>query len=109
MDNYLIDRETLEQFIDELMKQKPLPANTPEELNNLRESSIQSLDDEISLAIFGSLDKTQLVELNRLLDSGEESPDAFQDFFQKAGINLEETIKGAMQKYSQEFLGGQNE
>ena len=108
MDNYLVDRETLEQFVDELMKQKPLPANTAEEINTLREASIKSLDDEISLAIFGSLNKAQLEEFNQILDREEESPEAFRDFFQSIGINLEEIITDAMQKFSVEFLGGEN-
>ncbi len=108
MDNYLVDRETLGQFVDELMKKKPLPANTAEELNAFREANIKSLDDEISLAIFSSLNKAQLDEFNQILDREEESPEAFKDFFQSAGINLEEIITDAMQKFSAEFLGGEN-
>lgn len=108
MDNYLIDRETLGQFVDELMKQKPLPANTTEELNALRETNIKSLDDEISLAIFSSLNKAQLDEFNQILDREEESPEVFKEFFQSAGINLEETISEAMQRFGAEFLGGEN-
>ena len=108
MDNYLIDRETLGQFVDELMKKKPLPANTAEELNTLREETIKSLDDEISLAIFSKFDKAQLEEFNQILDRGEESPEVFKNFFQTAGINLEETITDTMQKFSAEFLGGEN-
>lgn len=109
MDNYLIDRETLGQFVDQLMRRRPLPINTPEELNALREDSIKALDDRISMAIFGGLNKGQLREFNQILDRGEESPEVFQSFFQSAGINLEETIAGAMQKFSAEFLGGGNE
>lgn len=108
MDNYLIDRETLGQFVDELMKQKPLPANTAEELTALREQTIKSLDDEIGVAIFGSLSKPQLEEFNQILDREEESPEVFQDFFHNANIDLSKIIGDTMQAFSIKFLGGEN-
>lgn len=108
MDNYLIDRETLGQFVDGLMKKKPLPANTPEELNALREESIKTLDDEIGMAIFGNLTTPQLEEFNQILDRGEESPEVFQNFFQTAGINLQDVISNTMTTFSKQFLGGEN-
>ena len=43
MDNYLVDRETLGQFVDELMKQKPLSADSADELKTLRENTIAAL------------------------------------------------------------------
>ena len=109
MDNYLIDRETLGQFVDGLMKQKPLPASTAEELSALREQNIKTLDDKIGMAIFGSLTAPQLEEFNQILDRGEESPEVFQNFFQNAGIKLEEVIAKAISSFELEFLGGQNE
>lgn len=109
MDNYLIDRETLGQFVDELMKKKPLPANTPEELTTLREQTIKSLDDKIGMAIFGSLATPQLEELNQILDRGEESPEVFQNFFQNAGVDLQKTIGDTMTTFGKQFLGGRNE
>ena len=108
MDNYLIDREVLEEFIDELIKQKPLPAENAEELNTLKEKSITALDDKISDAIFGSLSSAQLSEFNQLLDSDEDSPEIYQDFFEKAGINLKSIMTNTMEEFSKEFLGGKN-
>ena len=55
MDNYLINRETLGQFADELIKRKPLPVNSPEDLAELREDIIKTLNERISLAVFGGL------------------------------------------------------
>ena len=110
MDNTLIDRETLGQFIDELIKKKPLPVDNTEELNNLREESITALDKEIGIAIFGQLNKEQLGEFNEILDREEEpSEEEYKDFFSKNGIDLEKTISDAMQKYAEKFLGGENE
>jgi len=108
MDEYLIDREILEQFVDELMKQKPLPANTAEELNALREKNIKALDDQIAKAVFGSLTAPQLEAINKILDSGEENPEVFQEFFQNAGVDLQKITSETMTKFSEQFLGGQN-
>lgn len=108
MDNYLIDRETLGGFIDELIKKKPLPVNAAEELTNYREEQIKALDDRISQAIFGGLTDDQDRELNNLLDRGEPSSETLESFFSQAGINIDETIKNAMESFAKEYLGVQN-
>ena len=108
MDDYLIDRETLSKFVDELFKKKPLPANSAEGLNDLREKTIKSLDDKIGIAIFSKFSREQSQEYNQLLDSDNDSPESYQDFFKKAGIDLQKVIADAMQEFSIEFLGGQN-
>ena len=43
-----------------------------------------------------------------MLDRGENDPVAFQDFFKNSGVDIESIIADAMQKFAQEFLGGQN-
>ncbi len=109
MVNTLIDRETLGQFVDELIKKQPLSVNNTEDLNNLREKSITALDDKISIAIFSQLHKEQNTEFNQMLDQTEEpSEEEYKEFFKKSGIDLEQTIADAMQDYATEFLGGQN-
>lgn len=109
MDNYLIDREALEQFIDGLMKQKPLPANTPEELDTLRENAIRELDDKISFAIFGDLSEDQLNQINQILDDPAATPETFQQFFTAAGLDLPKIISDTMITFGKKFLGGRNE
>lgn len=104
MDDYLVDREALEQFVDELFKQKPLPANSAEELNTLREDSIRQLDDAIGMAVFGRLSEAQLAELNQKLDSGEDTPEYYQSLFDTAGIDLKQTITSAMEQFRNNFL-----
>lgn len=108
MDNYLIDREVLEQIIDELMKQKPLPANSAEELNTVREKAIGNLDDKIGMAVFCSLSDEELTEFNRLVDSDEASPEAYQKIFDNAGVNLQEIIAKTITDFKNEFLGVEN-
>ncbi len=109
MDDYLIDRETLGKFVDELIKNKPVPVNTPEELNTWREQQMETLDNRISEAIFGRLNEEQLTELNQILDRNEESPEVFQQFFDNAGLDLPKIIENTMQSFSLEYFGGKNE
>lgn len=108
MDNYLIDRGTLEKFVDELIKKRTLPVNTAEEINAFREKMIKQLDDEISLAIFGSLNKEQLDEINRLMERDDSSEDTFRNFFKGAGIDVEKVITDTAQAFGEEYLGGKN-
>ncbi len=109
MDNYLIDRETLGQFVDELIKKKALPVDDTAELEALREREMKTLDDKVIDAIFGNLNDEQAAEMNQLLDKNEESPEVFENFFKNAGINLEQTITKTMQDFATHFLGGDNE
>ncbi len=105
MDNYLVDRATLEQFVDSLMKQKPLAAKTPEQLNDLRERMIKTLDDRIGYMIFYKLTDEQLAEVNELLDDEDATESEFQDFFEEAGVDLQEVIKTTAAQFGREFLG----
>lgn len=110
MDNTLIDRQILGQFVDELIKKQPLPVSNTDELNNLREESIKALDDKICDAVFGRLTPEQDEELNDILDLDEDSSEeVFQNFFQNAGLNVEDIITNTMKEFATEFLGGQNE
>lgn len=109
MDDYLIGRETLGRFVDELFKMKPLQVNNPEELNKLRETKMREVDDSVMEALFGKLDESQMAEFEQLLDKDEQSEEVFKSFFNKVGIDPQKTITEVMQAYSQAFLGGKNE
>lgn len=108
MDDYLIDRETLGKFVDELIKKKALAVDTTEELNLLREKAIKDLDDRISNGIFEKLNNDQLVEINRMLDDDANSEEDFRQFFERADVDVENVITDTMRKFSEEFLGGEN-
>lgn len=105
MENYLIERETLAEFVDSLIARKTQPI---ENLDALREENIRKLDDSIGQAVFGNLTEGQLAELNAMLDRNEDNDQTFQDFFNRAGINLEKVITETMQNFGKEFLGGEN-
>ena len=106
MEEYLLDRETLGKFIDELMKKRTLPVNTPEELTSYREEQMHSLDDRISQAIFGDLTEDQADALGTLLDQEKENPDVFRNFFESQGINVEQIITDTAEAFGKEFLTG---
>ncbi len=108
MDNYLIDRETLGGFIDELIKKKPFPVNTAEELTNYREGQIKALNDRIGLAIFGRLTKSQNQEINDLIDRGEINSDTLEAFFKRHKIDVDGILKETMENFGKELLGVQN-
>lgn len=108
MDNYLVDRETLAQFVDEIMKQKPLAANTPEEVNQLRERLIAELDQKIGHQIFGSLTRQQLADLTAMMDQASTTEDDIAEFFKQAGLDLNAVLQKAVSEFAQEFLGGEH-
>ena len=107
MDNYLIDRETLGKFVDELIKNKTLPVATAEGLNDLREQAIKDLDDRIADAVFGKFTKEQNAEFNKLLDDDNTSEEDYENFFNSIGFNLDEIISDTMKQFAAEFLKGE--
>ena len=108
MDNYLIDRETLGRFADELIKKKGATAAGAEDADKTREEVIAALDDRIGMAVFGSFTPEQNTEFNQLLDQDDVPVEAYQEFFDKHHINVEQLITDAVKSFSTEFLGGQN-
>ena len=109
MNDYLIDRETLEKVLDEIMKKGPAPVGSAEELYAWREEKMKELDDKVSEAVFGSLNEEQLTEVNRLVDNGELTEANLMGIFEKAGVNLDAVVKRVLQEFSEEVMGGKNE
>lgn len=108
MDNYLINRETLGKFVDELIKNKALPVDNVAELDAQREAAIAALDRKIGLAIFGSLTDEQNAEFQQILEQGDDSEATYEEFFTRAGLNLDQIITNATQEFAAEFIGGTN-
>lgn len=109
MNDYLIDRETLGKFVDELIKNKALPVATTEDLNDLREQTIRELDDQIANAVFGKFTNEQNEEFNRLLDDDNTTEEDFGNFFANIGFDLDQIISSTMKQFATDFLkGGQN-
>lgn len=123
MKNYLVDRETLAQFIDQLLVKRPLSASTAEERAEQREQLIGSLDQSIRLSLLNQMSTEQLKEFDALLDRDEETSDEFSAFFDhksntldrdydrffaKAGIDLKQLITNVLTNFGQAYLGGPN-
>ncbi|MBQ7201941.1 hypothetical protein IJS18_00930 [Candidatus Saccharibacteria bacterium] len=107
MENYFIERDTLEKFLNPLIAEK-YGDSSPEEKEKILDENVGKLDDAILEKLLGGLTKSQLDEINIMFDQEENNPDAFRDFFKKAGIDVEETITGAVQEFGRKFLGGEN-
>ena len=107
MKNYFTDYETLGKVVDQLISQK-YPNQPPENLESLREESIQKLDDQIGDAIIDSLSREQFDQFNALLDQEEAEAPVFQNFFEQCGIDLNNIMMKTIQDFSAEFLGGEN-
>ena len=106
MQDYLLDRETLAQFVDELMKKRPIPVDNVTEINSFREEQMKALDDHISDAIFGSMSDAQLSSLNQLLDQEKDNPDVFQNFFKAQDIDIDGIVANAVNTFSANYLAG---
>ena len=109
MDNFLLDRETLGKFVDELMAKKPLNVKSPEELDELREAKMKELDGRVSEAVFGTLNQEQLAELNTMMDDVEMPAERFTEFFAKNNVDIEKIMEETFLAYAKEFLGGKDE
>lgn len=108
MDNYLIDRETLGRFVDELIKRKPTTSATAEDADKDREELMAALDRRIGVAIFSQFTPEQNAEFKQTFSTDDASPDAYAKYFQKVGIDVEKTIADTMRAFGSEYLGGQN-
>ncbi|MBR5647544.1 hypothetical protein IKW73_01185 [Candidatus Saccharibacteria bacterium] len=108
MENNYIQREFLGKFVDGLIAQK-YPGQPAENYKDIREASIKDIDERIDWAIYGSLNKEQLAEVNELFDRNEENPEVFAAFFEKAGVDPQQKITEVLDDYQKSFLGGSNE
>ena len=107
MHEYLIDRETLGQFVDALIEQK-YPGQPTESFADYREKCMAVLDERIALAVFGPLSYDARNEVDALLADPDTSEDSFRAFFERHHIDLENIIKKTFVDFKNEFLGGNN-
>lgn len=97
MNTYLVDEAVLSEAADALIKENPAMQKA---------DLMQKLDHQITKAIVGSLTEEQGAELEKLLDENATDPTAFDDFFAKHNINLEEVIKKAVVDFKKAFDEG---
>ena len=109
MQETLIDRETLGQFVDEIIKQKYPTGQPAEEIAKFREQAIAVLDDRIGTALFGNLSLVAHDEIDELLKNPATPPEAFQAFFEKYHLDPTKIITDQMAQFKDEILGGENQ
>ena len=103
--DYLLDRETLERFADDIIRQHPSSSSkAPEEIQSLREELITELDQKISNSIFDKLDDVHLQKFDAMLDKKETSKRDFKRFFKSAGINLNRVMFDAVIQVGKDYL-----
>lgn len=107
MENYLVDYEVLESFVDELIAKK-FPEESPESHQDLRTDSIDKLGAAINNAVFDRLSDEQIDELDALLEKEEATEDTFTEYLASNGIDLKETLEQVFNGFQDEFLGGEN-
>ncbi len=107
MDNYLVDRQILNQFVDILIKAK-FNGREPENSAKLKDDACRLLDQRVTDAIFGKLGDAQWKELNKILDNSSSTGETFTNFFEKNNIDLQNEITTVFENFRTEFLGGKN-
>ena len=100
MDNYLVDRQILNQFVDILIKAK-FNGREPENSAKLKDDACRLLDQRVTDAIFGKLGDAQWKELNKILDNSSSTGETFTNF-------LQNEITTVFENFRTEFLGGEN-
>ena len=108
MENYLVDNETLTNFVDELIAKK-FPDESPENHQTLRAESIDKLGNAINDAVFSNLDEEKIDELDALLDQEDATENTFTEYLASNGIDLEKTLMQVFEDFRDAFLGGDNE
>lgn len=105
MESHLVDKATLGEFVDALISAK-YPDQPADDLIDIREEAIRTLDHQILKDILGHLTKEQGAELNGLLENKDADESTFQTFFEKHQINIEQIIENAMVSFKDDFMKG---
>lgn len=96
----------LEQFIEQLLKEKNMPADMdPEIKTQLVKDLTVRLEDLINRRLIDSMTEEQLGQFNQLLDKEPADPAAVQNFVSENIKNKEEITTGALLEFRQLYLG----
>ena len=96
-ESFLVDKEVLEAFADQLIEQKfPGKSQSPD-FKELRDLTIKKTDDTITNDIVNSLNDEQREELGKLIDNGM-TEEVFEAFWKRVGIDLNELVQSSMKK-----------
>lgn len=103
--NQTSDQDSVVEFVDMVLSQKyqdgPVPADE-------RERAIQEINNEIANTIVGKLNKQQLLEYNALLAVDDASPEVYESFYSKVGLDLDTIIAQVYTNFMGKHAGGNN-
>lgn len=111
MDGYFIDRDTLSDAVDKIVKagiEKNLGAfagKNEDEMLALKEEAMRKLDDKICHAVFATLNGEQLDEIEEIMNNRDDVEGVYDEFFDKNNIDLGNIINVEVLNFSKEFLG----
>lgn len=98
----------IDQFIEDLFKEKGLPETTDPEVKARLKSDLSSrIMDLINRRIIESLDESQLKDFNEILDREPEDPQAVHKFIEDNVKSKEEITTAALLEFRQLYLGTQ--
>ena len=103
MEEYLIDRSTLEGIVDGVMSTMDLSGVSDDRKAALRESGIKKLDHNLALAVVCQLDDSQLSEYEEMLNDNTLSEEDFANFFANNNIDVQEVMKNEIMSFKDEF------
>lgn len=109
MHEYLIDKEALGQFVDELFKHKSPSVTDEEQLNQLREDTITDLDNKIAAAIFGSFTKEQDQEYKQILNREDSTEQELEDFLDRNNIDIEQIATKVAEDFAKNYMKGEQD
>ena len=95
----------LDQFIDQLIKDKNYPAMDEDVLDQMKADLAQRLVDQIDRAAFEALPEDKAIELNEKMDDPEFSQSQLQQFMVNSGVDLQQVTLNTMFAFRRLYLG----
>ena len=100
--------DQLDEFINDILKQKQLPGLTDEVRSNLVEEMRTSLLDQINRAVLDALPDDKLDEFEHMADSGSVSDEAMQQFLSQ-NVDIQQITAATMLRFRDLYLQGEAE
>lgn len=96
----------IEQFVKQLLQEKELPDNLdPEVYDRLVKDLTDRVTNLINKRLIESLKEDQVNELEQLIDSNSNDPEALQKFIEENVPNKEQITTSALMEFRELYLG----
>lgn len=98
-----VQTKVIEEFVDKMIADKGLGVVSTEKIGALRENLCAKLEEQVEQAMLRALSDEQLVELEKLVDSGA-SDEELDEFFDNSGVDFTKAAEQAMSEFRKAFL-----